>query len=109
MGLPTWAKCKLEENWPASLTEAIMKVEGFSDVGRGESPDSKRIASSLIRKHAMKGNGTKAKTPQRGKAQTIPRFGFQTQRKFCQEGGSFQSEPTQGRCHWETQRSMFQL
>jgi len=48
MGLPTWAKCKLEENWPASLTEAIMKVEGFSDVGRGESPDSKRIASSLI-------------------------------------------------------------
>jgi hypothetical protein len=36
MGLPTWAKCKLEENWPASLPETIMKVEGFSDVGRGE-------------------------------------------------------------------------
>jgi len=34
MGLPTWAKCKLEENWFASLIEAIMKVEGFSDVGR---------------------------------------------------------------------------
>jgi hypothetical protein len=33
MGLPTWANRKLEENWPASLTEAIMKVEGFSDVG----------------------------------------------------------------------------
>jgi len=45
-----------------------MKVEGFSDVGRGESPDSKRITSSLIKKHAMKGNGTKAKTPQRGKS-----------------------------------------
>jgi hypothetical protein len=33
MGLLTWAKRKLQENWPASLTEAIMKVEGFSDVG----------------------------------------------------------------------------
>ncbi len=33
MGLPTWANCKLEENWLASLSEAIMKVEGFLDVG----------------------------------------------------------------------------
>jgi hypothetical protein len=32
MGLPTWAKRKLEENWPSSLSEAIMKVEGFLDV-----------------------------------------------------------------------------
>jgi len=36
MGLPTWAKRKLEENWPFSLSEAVTKVEGFSDVGRGE-------------------------------------------------------------------------
>jgi hypothetical protein len=36
MGLLTWAKCKLEENWFASLLEAIMKVEGFLDVGQGE-------------------------------------------------------------------------
>jgi len=36
MGLPTQAKRKLEENWPSSLSEAITKVEGFSDVGRGE-------------------------------------------------------------------------
>jgi hypothetical protein len=36
MGLLTWAKCKLEEIWPASLSETIMKVEGFSDVGRSE-------------------------------------------------------------------------
>jgi hypothetical protein len=36
MGIPTWAKCKLEENWPTSLSEAIMKVEVFSDVGQGE-------------------------------------------------------------------------
>jgi len=33
MGVPTWVKRKLEENWPSSLSEAIMKMEGFSDVG----------------------------------------------------------------------------
>ncbi len=36
MGLPTWAKHKLEENWPTSLFEAITKVEGFSNVGQSE-------------------------------------------------------------------------
>ncbi len=29
MGLLTWAKCKFEDNWPTSLSEAIMKVEGL--------------------------------------------------------------------------------
>jgi hypothetical protein len=33
MGFPTWVKCKLEENWFASLFEAIMKVEDFLGVG----------------------------------------------------------------------------
>jgi len=33
--LPTWAKRKLEENWLASLSKAIMKVEGFSGCGLG--------------------------------------------------------------------------
>jgi hypothetical protein len=36
MGLPTWAKRKLEESWPASLSEAITKVENFSGVGRSD-------------------------------------------------------------------------
>jgi hypothetical protein len=31
------------------------------------SPNSKRIASSLTRRHTMTGNGTEAKTPPRGK------------------------------------------
>jgi hypothetical protein len=34
-------------------------------------PDFKRIASSFARRHAMKGNGTEAKTPQRGKGLNI--------------------------------------
>ncbi len=33
MGLLTWVNCKLEENWLASLSKAITKVEGFLDVG----------------------------------------------------------------------------
>jgi hypothetical protein len=36
--------------------------------GEVRSPDSRGIASSLTRRHAMKGNGTEAKTLQRGKS-----------------------------------------
>ncbi len=42
MGFPTWAKCKFEENWFTSLSKAIMKVEGFSDLGRGEKSGFKK-------------------------------------------------------------------
>jgi len=40
----------------------------------------------------------RARYLKRGKAQTIPRLKVQTQRKFCQEGGSFERGPTQGGC-----------
>lgn len=33
MGLVTWAKEKLKENWVVSLLEAIPKVKGFPNVG----------------------------------------------------------------------------
>ncbi len=42
MGLPIWAKHKLKENWPASIFEAIMKVEAFSNVGQGEKSKFKK-------------------------------------------------------------------
>jgi hypothetical protein len=50
MGLPTWAKRKLEENWPSSLSEAITKVEGFSDVGRSEKFEFKKDNKFLHKK-----------------------------------------------------------
>jgi L-lactate utilization protein LutC len=50
MGLPTWAKQKLEENWPSSLSEAITKVEGFSDVGRSEKSGFKKDNKFLHKK-----------------------------------------------------------
>jgi len=49
-GFPTWAKHKLEENWPFSLSEAIMKVEGFSDVGWGEKSGFKKDNKFLHKK-----------------------------------------------------------
>jgi hypothetical protein len=64
MGLLTWAKRKLEENWPASLSEAIMKVENFSDVGGVINPGSRRTTSSFTKSQGMRGNGTGGKVAQ---------------------------------------------
>jgi hypothetical protein len=55
MGLPTWAKHKFEENWFASLTKAIMKVEGFSNVGWGEKCGFKRDSKLLHKKASHEG------------------------------------------------------
>jgi len=83
MGFSTWAKCKLEENWHASLFEAIKKVEGFLDVGWDEKSGfkkEKQIPSQ--RGMPWKGMESKAKHLKMGKIQTISRFRFQTQKKF---------------------------
>jgi hypothetical protein len=53
-----------------------------------KNPCSRRT-SFFTRSHDMKGNGTKGKTLQGGKAQTIPRLKVQTKRELCQKGGSF--------------------
>jgi hypothetical protein len=55
MGLLTWAKCKFEENWLISLSNAIMKVEGFSNVGRGEKFEFKKENKFLHRKARHEG------------------------------------------------------
>jgi hypothetical protein len=56
MGLPTWAKRKLEESWPASLSEAIMKMENFSDVGRSDKFGFKKDNHTNGEKFKMKGS-----------------------------------------------------
>jgi hypothetical protein len=50
MGLSTWAKCKLKENWLASLSKAIMKMEGFLDVGWGKKSGFKKENKFLHKK-----------------------------------------------------------
>jgi len=64
MGLPTWAKQKLQENWPSSLSEAITKVEGFSDVGRSEKSGFKKDNKFITRNQGMTMNGTVGKEAQ---------------------------------------------
>jgi hypothetical protein len=77
MGLPTWAKRKLEENWPASLTESIMKVEGFSDVGRGEKSGFKKDSKFRHKKARHEGewnrdqDTSKGKSPNNSKARVL--------------------------------------
>jgi len=55
MGLPTWAKQKPEESWLASLSEAIMKVENFSDVGRNDKSGFKKDNKFLHKKPRHEG------------------------------------------------------
>jgi hypothetical protein len=55
MGLPIWAKCKLKENRPASLSEAIMKVESFLDVTQGEKSEFKKENKFLHKKARHEG------------------------------------------------------
>jgi hypothetical protein len=55
MGLPIWAKRKLEESWPASLSEAITKVENFSDVGRSDKSRFKKDNKFLHKKPRHEG------------------------------------------------------
>jgi hypothetical protein len=82
MRLPTWAKRKLEENWPSSLFEAIMKVEGFSDVGRVKNPGSRKTTSYFTRSHAMKVNGTEDKEAQGKKSPNISKVRGSNPRKI---------------------------
>jgi hypothetical protein len=55
MGLPTSAKRKLEESWPALLFEAITKVENFSDVGRSDKSEFKKDNKFLHKKPKHEG------------------------------------------------------
>jgi len=68
MGLPTCAKCKIKENWPSSLFEAIMKVEGFSMWDGVKNSNSRRTTSSFTRSHTMRVNGTRDKEAQERKS-----------------------------------------
>jgi hypothetical protein len=66
MGLPTWAKRKLEESWPTSLSEAITKVENFSDVGRSDKFEFKKDNKFLHKKPSQGGVESGARKPNQG-------------------------------------------
>jgi hypothetical protein len=97
MGLPTWAKRKLEDNWPTSLSKAIMKAKGFLDVGRGKKSRFKKDNKFLHKKPCHEGEWNQGQgTSRGGKAQTISRLKVQAQTKFCEKGGSFKVSQPKG-------------
>ncbi len=90
--LSTWAKRKLEENWPASLSEAIMKMEGFSDVGRGEKSGFKKDNKYPHKKahHEGEWNGrqdiSKGENPKQFQGS-----GFKPKGNFIKKGAPFKA------------------
>ncbi len=96
MGLPTWAKRKLEENWPASLSKAIMKVEGFSDVGRGEKSRFKKD-KFLHKKPRHEGEWNREQDPSKGeKPKQFQSSRFKSKGNFVKKGAPFKGSQPKG-------------
>jgi hypothetical protein len=95
MGLPTWAKRKLKKNWLASLTKAIMKMEGFSDVGQGEKSIFKRDGKFLHKKARHEGEWNRGQgSPRKEKPKPFQGLGFKPKGNFVKKGTPFKgSQP----------------
>jgi hypothetical protein len=97
MGLPTWAKRKLEENWPSSLSKAIMKVEGFSDVGRGEKFEFKKDNKFLHKKSHHEGEWNRGQeSPRKEKPKQFQASGFKPKGNFVKKGAPFKRSQPKG-------------
>jgi len=97
MGLPTWAKRKLEENWPSSLSEGIMKVEGFSDVGRGEKSRFKKDNKFLHKKPRHEGEWNRGQgSPRKEKPKQFQGSGFKPKGDFVKKGAPFKGGQLKG-------------
>ncbi len=97
MGLPTWAKRKLEENWLSSLSEAITKVEGFSDVGRGEKSGFKKDNKFLHKKPRHEGEWNRGQgSPTKDKPKQFQGSGFKPKGNFVKKGALFKGSQPKG-------------
>jgi len=97
MGLQTWAKQKLKENWPSSLSEAIMKAEGFSDVGRGEKFEFKKDNKFPHKKPKHDGEWNRGQgSPTKDKPKKIQGAGFKPKGNFVKKGVPFKGSQPKG-------------
>jgi hypothetical protein len=97
MGLPTWAKRKLEESWPASLSEAITKVENFSDVGRSDKSRFKKDDKFLHTKPRHEGDWNRGQgNPTKDKPKQFQGLGFKPKGNFVKKGASFKGSQPRG-------------
>jgi hypothetical protein len=87
MGLPTWDKCKLEENWPPSLSKVIMKVEGFLDVGWGEKSGFKKDNKFFHKNPRYEGEWNRRQdSPRKEKPKQFQSSGFKPKGNFVKKG-----------------------
>ncbi len=97
MGLPTWAKQKLEENWPSSLSKAITKVEGFSDLGRGEKFGFKKDNKFPHKKPKHDGEWSRGQgSPTKDKPKQFQGAGFKPKGNFVKKGVPFKGNQPKG-------------
>jgi len=90
MGLSTWAKRKLEENWLTSLSKAIMKVEGFLDVGQGEKSGFKKDNKLPYKKARHEGEWNRGQDTSKGeRPKQFQGFGFKPKGNFVKKGAPF--------------------
>jgi len=87
MGLLIGAKRKLEENWLASLSKAIMKMEGFLDVGRGFKFMFKKKKKILHKKAHHEGEWNQGQEVSKGeKPKQFQSPNFKRKKKFVKKG-----------------------
>jgi hypothetical protein len=90
MGLPIWAKRKLEESWPASLSEAITKVENFSNVGRSDKSGFKKDNKFLHKKPRHEGEWNRGQSsPTKDKPKQFQGSGSKPKGSFVKKGAPF--------------------
>jgi len=97
MGLPTWVKCKLEENWPSSLFETIMKMEGFLNVRRDEKSGFKKDNKFLHKKPRHEGEWNRRQgSPGKEKPKQFQGSGFKPKGNFVKKGVPFKRNDPKG-------------
>ncbi len=97
MGLPTWAKRKLEESWPASLFKAITKVGNFSDVGRSDKSGFKKDNKFLHKKPKHEGEWNRGQgSPTKDKPKQFQGSGFKPKGNFVKKGAPFKTSQPKG-------------
>ncbi len=97
MGLLTCAKRKLEESWLTSLSKAIMKVEGFSDVGRGEKSGFKKDNKFPHKKTRHEGEWNRGQDTSKGEMpKQFQGSGFKRKGNFIKKEASFKASQPKG-------------
>jgi hypothetical protein len=97
MGLPTWAKRKLEESWPASLSKAITKVENFSNVGQSDKSEFKKDNMFLHKKPRHEGEWNRGQASStKDKPKQFQGSGFKPKGNFVKKGAPFKASQLKG-------------